>query len=98
MFVKADIQKESEVKNLIGKTVDAYGRLDVAVNNAGIEYNSDDFTTDSTARHLEVINTNLVGTMYCLRSEVEQMKKQKGLLWKNYCFRMLRSKKCSKDL
>jgi NAD(P)-dependent dehydrogenase (short-subunit alcohol dehydrogenase family) len=34
--VRADLTKESEVKNLINKTIDEFGRLDILVNNAGI--------------------------------------------------------------
>ena len=36
-FIKADVRHEEDVKNLIEKTVKRFGRLDVAVNNAGTE-------------------------------------------------------------
>lgn len=36
-FVRADVRRESDVQNLVGKTVARFGRLDVAVNNAGTE-------------------------------------------------------------
>jgi NAD(P)-dependent dehydrogenase (short-subunit alcohol dehydrogenase family) len=77
-FVVADIQKESDVSKLVKKTVSLHGRLDVAVNNAGIEFGSETFTEDDMAKHLEVIQTNLVGTMFCLKHEVAQMLKQGG--------------------
>src|SRR5260221_13931670 len=36
-FVRADVRRESDVQNLVDKTVTRFGRLDVAVNNAGTE-------------------------------------------------------------
>lgn len=36
-FIKADVRHEEEVKNLVEKTVKRFGRLDIAVNNAGTE-------------------------------------------------------------
>jgi len=37
LFVKTDMSKEAEVKAMVEKTIKAYGRLDYAFNNAGIE-------------------------------------------------------------
>jgi NAD(P)-dependent dehydrogenase (short-subunit alcohol dehydrogenase family) len=36
-FIRADVRREEDVRNLIDKTVERYGRLDVAVNTAGTE-------------------------------------------------------------
>src|SRR3989338_859079 len=36
IFVKADVSKESDVKNLVKKAVERFGKLDIMVNNAGI--------------------------------------------------------------
>ena len=38
IFVRADVTIEDDVKALVAKTVEAYGRLDVAFNNAGVEH------------------------------------------------------------
>lgn len=77
-FVAADIQKESDVAKLIKKAVSLHGRLDVAINNAGIEFVTNNFPEDDMAKHVEVIQTNLIGTMYCMKHEVAQMLKQGG--------------------
>ena len=37
LYVRADVAKEEDLKALVATTVDTYGRLDIAFNNAGIE-------------------------------------------------------------
>src|ERR1700733_6936246 len=37
IFVKADVSRSQEVKAMVHKTVEAYGRIDCAFNNAGVE-------------------------------------------------------------
>ena len=39
-FVRADVAVEDDIKNLVAKTVETYGRLDVAFNNAGVEHSA----------------------------------------------------------
>jgi len=76
VFIRADISKMSEVKALIDKTVETYGRLDYAVNNAGTETKptpTADYTEEDWDR---VVNTNLKGTWLCMKYEIQQMLKQ----------------------
>lgn len=77
LFVKADVRSESDVKKFVSATVKKFGRIDLAVNNAGIEFESESFASDPIGKHLDVINTNLVGVMLCMRYELEQMVGQK---------------------
>jgi NAD(P)-dependent dehydrogenase (short-subunit alcohol dehydrogenase family) len=77
-FVKADVSQAAEVKALVDKTVETYGRLDYAHNNAGIEgamasiVDCTEETWDST------ININLKGVWLCMKYEIPQMLKQGG--------------------
>ncbi len=61
----------------MAKTVDAYGRLDCAVNNAGVVRFEPlvEETTESFDFHL---NTNLRGVFYCMKHEIRQMLKNGG--------------------
>ncbi len=76
IFVKADITKSAEVEAMVQETVKAFGRLDFALNNAGI-----DGVRARTADYPEdvwhqVININLTGVFLCLKFELPLMVKQ----------------------
>jgi NAD(P)-dependent dehydrogenase (short-subunit alcohol dehydrogenase family) len=77
-FVRADVSKAAEVKALVEATVSAFGRLDVAFNNAGIggeQAPTADLSEEGWARTLGV---NLSGVFYCMKYEIAQMLKQGG--------------------
>lgn len=72
-FIKADVSKPDEVEALVQETVEAYGQLDYACNNAGISGG-----TAPTAEHkLEdwqrVIDINLSGVFYSMKYEIPAM-------------------------
>lgn len=78
IFVKADVSKAAEVEALINKAVETYGRLDCALNNAGIEGIKAP-TVDCTEENWDrTININLKGVWLCMRCEIHQMLKQGG--------------------
>jgi NAD(P)-dependent dehydrogenase (short-subunit alcohol dehydrogenase family) len=78
IFVKTDVSKAAEVEALINKTVETYGRLDCAFNNAGIEGEQAP-TAENTEKNWDrVININLKGVWLCMRYEIPQMLKQDG--------------------
>jgi len=76
IFIKTDVSSEPEVEALVKKTVQAYGRLDCAFNNAGIHkqfISTIDFTA---ADWEEMINVNLKSVWLCMKYEIPQMLKQ----------------------
>ncbi len=75
-FVQTDVARPSDVKSLIKATIDKYGRLDCAHNNAGITGNSTKVADCSLEEWDMVMNVNLRGTFLCLRYEIPQMIKQ----------------------
>jgi NAD(P)-dependent dehydrogenase (short-subunit alcohol dehydrogenase family) len=78
LFVKADVTQSNEVEAMVQATLKAYGRLDLALNNAGI-----DGVRARTAKYPEdvwhqVINLNLTGVFLCLKYELPVMVAQGG--------------------
>jgi NAD(P)-dependent dehydrogenase (short-subunit alcohol dehydrogenase family) len=78
LFVKADVSKATEVETLVQKTVDQFGRLDVAFNNAGIEGVLAPIVRQSEEDWDRTIDINLKGVWLCLKYEIRQMLKQGG--------------------
>jgi NAD(P)-dependent dehydrogenase (short-subunit alcohol dehydrogenase family) len=76
LFVKTDVAQAADVKALIEKTVEAFGGLDCAFNNAGIEGNWSPIVEQSEADWDRTIDINLKGTWLCLKYELQQMLKQ----------------------
>jgi NAD(P)-dependent dehydrogenase (short-subunit alcohol dehydrogenase family) len=76
VFVKTDVSRESEVESLINTTIDTYGRLDCAHNNAGISGDLDSVTTCTEDNWDRVVGINLKGVWLCLKYEIPLMKKQ----------------------
>lgn len=76
LFVKADVSKASEVETLLQKTVEKFGRLDLAFNNAGIEGSWVPVIRQSEEDWDRTININLKGVWLCMKYEIRQMQKQ----------------------
>ena len=78
-FVEADVSKALEVESLVRRALEAYGRLDYAFNNAGIEgrmaTNTADYPEEDWDR---VIAVNLKGVWLCMKHEIDQMLAQGG--------------------
>ena len=78
LFLKSDVSKASDVQSIVQKTVEKFGRLDVAFNNAGVEGNLGPLVDQTEENWDYVHNINLKGLWLCLKYEVRQMLKQGG--------------------
>lgn len=78
LFVKADVMNEEEIKAFINATVKAYGRIDIAFNNAGYEGQVVPFTEQTLENWDTVMNTNARGVFLSMLYEIPQMLKQGG--------------------
>lgn len=77
--IVADLTQIDQVQNAIQLTVKEFGRLDHAVNNAGIGQALLPTAETSEQEFERVLNVNLKGVWYCEKFELEQMEKQDPL-------------------
>jgi NAD(P)-dependent dehydrogenase (short-subunit alcohol dehydrogenase family) len=75
-FIRADVRHESDVQNLVDKTVARFGRLDVAVNNAGTEGTPGPVTAQTAESYAAVFDTNVLGVLLNLKHELRVMQAQ----------------------
>ena len=81
IFIKADVSLEKEVESLVKQTVDTYGRLDYAFNNAGIIGSNDPVEQLKEEDFLQVMQVNVIGVWLCMKYELQQMHRQgKGVI------------------
>ena len=81
IFVKCDVSKAADVKELVEKTIATYGRLDYAFNNAGIEGTSASVQDCTEENWDKTISVNLKGVWLCMKYEIPEMIKQgKGVI------------------
>jgi NAD(P)-dependent dehydrogenase (short-subunit alcohol dehydrogenase family) len=76
--VKADVRHDEEVRNLVDQTVARYGRLDVAVNNAGTEGRPGPVIEQTADSYADTFDTNVLGTLLSLKHELRVMTAQRA--------------------
>jgi NAD(P)-dependent dehydrogenase (short-subunit alcohol dehydrogenase family) len=72
-YIRADASLEDDVEALVDGTVRAFGKLDVAVNNAGFTGNPGQLVTQTLEAYDAVFDTNVRGLFFCLKHELRVM-------------------------
>ncbi|MFB6776109.1 MULTISPECIES: SDR family NAD(P)-dependent oxidoreductase [unclassified Streptomyces] len=78
LFVKTDVRHDAEVRNLVDRAVEHFGRLDVAFNNAGTEGRLSPVTEVTDEAYEGTFDTNVKGTLLSLKHEFRAMQSQDG--------------------
>ncbi|MGH7043249.1 MAG: SDR family NAD(P)-dependent oxidoreductase [Acetobacteraceae bacterium] len=72
-YIHADVRHEDDVRSLIDQAVARFGRLDVAVNNAGTEGTPGPVTEQTAESYAATFDTNVLGTVLSLKHEMRVM-------------------------
>jgi NAD(P)-dependent dehydrogenase (short-subunit alcohol dehydrogenase family) len=75
-FIRADVRHEDDVRKLVDQTVARFGRLDVAVNNAGTEGKPGPVTEQTAESYASTFDTNVLGVLLSMKHELRVMQAQ----------------------
>ena len=78
LAVACDVSRQEQVEAAVARTVEAFGRLDVAFNSAGVENRAVPMVEIEPAEWDRILDVNLRGTFTCMRHEIAQMLHQGG--------------------
>ena len=77
-FIAVDVDREAHVRRLIEFAVEKFGRLDLAVNNAGISNETKTIGDSDPAKFQAMLQTNVMGVYLCMKYEIQEMLKNGG--------------------
>ena len=72
-YWRSDVRHDDDVRDLVDKTVKRFGRLDIAVNNAGTEGKTGPVTEQTAESYADTFDTNVFGTLLSMRHELRVM-------------------------
>jgi NAD(P)-dependent dehydrogenase (short-subunit alcohol dehydrogenase family) len=75
-YWRSDVRHEQDVRELVDKTVARFGRLDIAVNNAGTEGKPGPVTEQTAESYAATFDTNVLGTLLSMKHELRVMQPQ----------------------
>ncbi|MCQ1535395.1 SDR family oxidoreductase [Methanosarcina sp. KYL-1] len=75
LALKTDVRNEEEVRNLVSRTIQAFGRLDILINNAGAAHRKYLVET-STEEYDEIMDTNVKGIFFCTKYALPHLLKR----------------------
>jgi NAD(P)-dependent dehydrogenase (short-subunit alcohol dehydrogenase family) len=78
IFVRTDVRKDEDVRNLVDQTIKRFGRLDIAVNNAGTEGSRGLVTEQTAESYADTFDTNVLGVLLSMKHELRAMLPQGG--------------------
>src|SRR5712672_362058 len=73
IFVRADVRNDDDVRNLVDQTVKRFGRLDIAVNNAGTEGLRGLVTEQTAESYAATFDSNVLGVLLSMKHELRAM-------------------------
>jgi NAD(P)-dependent dehydrogenase (short-subunit alcohol dehydrogenase family) len=77
-FIRADVRRDDEVRDLVDRTVARFGRLDAAVNNAGTEGKPGPVTEQTAESYAATFDTNVLGALLSMKHELRVMEAQRS--------------------
>ena len=78
VFQKTDVSKPDDVRGLVERAVNVFGRLDLAFNNAGVDGEQVPLHQQDIDKASFLLDVNIKGVFYCMKYEIEQMLKGGG--------------------
>jgi NAD(P)-dependent dehydrogenase (short-subunit alcohol dehydrogenase family) len=78
LFIQTDVRDETQVKAMVEKTVSAFGRLDYAFNNAGVEQGATKLEDTLEKYYYKVFDTNVKGVWLSMKYQIPEMLKVGG--------------------
>ncbi|RBI62224.1 SDR family NAD(P)-dependent oxidoreductase [halophilic archaeon] len=80
LAIPADVSDEAQVEAMVDRTVDAFGGLDVVVNNAGLGREEGDLTDLSTEKYRQMMDVNVDGSFFTARAALPHLRESAGTL------------------